>query len=74
MNDGHQEILLAIGRLEGKVDAINRRLDITNGRVAKSEEKISTLQIDGAVGKTKIGFIGAIGGLVASAVIKMIFK
>lgn len=39
MNNNSDSVLLAIGRLEGKVDGINQRLDFTNGRIGKLEIK-----------------------------------
>ena len=39
MTTNSDSVLLAIGRLEGKVDGINQRLDFTNGRIGKLETK-----------------------------------
>lgn len=54
---GLDDVMLAIGRLEGKVDtgfgAINQRLDTVNSRLNKHDDKISGLQSfqDKLVGK-----------------------
>lgn len=49
MEDQHKtEIIMAIGNLKGKVDegfiGIHRRQDITNGRLAKTEERVGMLE------------------------------
>lgn len=74
MKDNHLEIMQAIGILQGTANGINTRLDILNGRVTKHDEQIANLRIEGAVGKTKIGIIGALGGLLATAILKVIFR
>lgn len=74
MSENHQEIMLAIGNLQGTVNGINDRLDKVNGRLGKHDEQIANLRIEGAVGKTKIGIIGAIGGLLASFLLKLIIR
>lgn len=44
MPDNQNDIFLHIGRLEGKVDGINQRLDTSNGRIAKGEGKHDGLE------------------------------
>lgn len=55
-----------IGRLEGKVDGINKRLDISNGRIAKNEEKINALESFKDNLQGRIVVVVAIVGLVVS--------
>lgn len=40
----HGEMMKAIGIIEGKIDGINQRLDISNGRTAKLETKVESLE------------------------------
>lgn len=40
----HEDIMRAIGRLEGKVDEINSRLDTLNGSQKKQDDKIDSLE------------------------------
>lgn len=42
------DILRILGQIEGKVDGICDRLDISNGRIAKNEAAIKTLEINDA--------------------------
>lgn len=64
----HNEIMRAIGNLEGKIDGINQRLDVSNGRLSKHDEKIQSLEI--SRGELKGGskifmmFVGAVGALI----------
>ena len=45
-SEGHlMKIIERITIMEGKTDGINRRLDISNGRIAKSEDAIQDLRI-----------------------------
>lgn len=67
-------VMLAIGRLEGKVDGINQRLDTSNGRIAKIEAKTDILEerVDKQDGAFKMvnwmwaAFLG-LGGVFVSA-------
>ncbi len=79
MENSDPQLMLAIGRLEGKVDtgflAINQRLDISNGRISKSEGKIELIQQQQASTDTRFstaawifGAIIAIGGLIIGAI------
>lgn len=76
--EAYQEIIRAIGNLEGKIDGINRRLDITNGRIAKSEDNIANLKTSEAVSNNKFNFIGAIGslfgGLAGATLLRILIK
>lgn len=71
----HETILLQLGELKGMVNGINQRLDVSNGRIAKNEEKIATnrSEIDKANGAVKLfswiwGAVIAFGGLLLAAV------
>jgi hypothetical protein len=56
MSDQLNNIERTLGEILGKVEGINKRLDITNGRTSKNEEKISCLQSfqDNLVGKISV--------------------
>jgi t-SNARE complex subunit (syntaxin) len=56
MTDKLNDIYQIVGRLEGKVDGINQRLDVSNGRIGKSEERIDCLEksVDEAKGGVKM--------------------
>lgn len=68
--ENHEVILLTLGRLEGKVDGINQRLDTTNGRTSKLEAKVDSLEKTREQSKGMksswrevLGFITGIGGV-----------
>lgn len=46
--ENHNEIILSIGRLEGKVDtgflAVTQRMDTANGRTSKLEGKVELIE------------------------------
>jgi predicted nuclease with TOPRIM domain len=44
MNEEKGEIMRSLGKIEGKVDGINQRLDVSNGRTAKLEAKVDVLE------------------------------
>lgn len=57
MTDNHvAEVMRALGKLEGKVDGINERLDTLNGKVLKHAEKLAAHDI----------FIGKVGVVVTA--------
>jgi hypothetical protein len=41
----HNELIAKMAVVETKVDGINRRLDISNGRIAKNENAVNELKI-----------------------------
>jgi len=70
----HNEIMRALGRLEGKVDGILVEQKKTNGRVSTLEGKMSDLSVMANVNKAKLGIMasaaGTIGGLIITWVLK----
>lgn len=64
----HDEIMRAIGRLEGKVDGILIEAQKTNGRVTRLEDANRTHQsfIDNIKGKITI--FGAVAGAIITAI------
>ena len=69
-------IFRAIGKLEGKVDGINVRLDKTNGALGKQDDRINTLEDTVSNMKGKSVILGAVAGFIVSiiAVIVAIYK
>lgn len=43
--EAHNEIMIFLGRLDGKVDGINQRLDTVNGRLGKHDKGIESLNL-----------------------------
>lgn len=76
MENSHEDICLMLGRLEGKVDGINLRLDKVNGSIKKHDDRINACEtaIDQAKGGIKVGQIiwGAVITLISLAI--AIFK
>ena len=66
--NAHNEIMRAIGRLEGKVDGINQRLDSTNGSIKTHDDKIRSLEIDVASIKTTASILGGAAGLLITII------
>lgn len=52
----------AVGRIEGGIDGINKRLDFVNGRLNKSEDNINDLQSFNDNLKGKITAWSVLGG------------
>ena len=67
-NQTTKEILRAIGKLEGKVDGVNSRLDRMNGAVAKNVDDINTLQETQNKLSGWIKGIAAFGGVTAAVI------
>ncbi len=69
MKDTIQDVIRGLGRLEGKVDGINTRLDKTNGTLANHDKRINDNEhkIDIMTGKATV--IGAIMGFIGATVI-----
>ena len=67
-----EEILKAIGKLEGKIDGVNQRLDKINGSLLNHDDRINVNEhkIDTMSGKIKV--IGAIATIILGAVIASI--
>lgn len=73
MDDSKQNIMIAIARLETKVDGINTRLDVANDRMKKGEdrsdkleEKIDSLELTRAEQKGAWWSATAFGGLIST--------
>lgn len=64
--ESHNEIMRAIGRIEGGIQGINQRLDVVNGRLNKHSDKINELEkfSDQLTGKMTI-VAAVVGGGVA---------
>ena len=66
------QIIKALGNIEGKIDGINKRLDLMNGSLGKHETRINDNEhkIDIATGKaTAIGaLLGVIGACIIAAI------
>ena len=67
-----EEILKAIGKLEGKIDGVNQRLDKINGSLLNHDDRINVNEhkIDTMSGKIKV--IGAIATIILGAVVASI--
>jgi len=63
-----ETIFRAIGKLEGKVDGINARLDKTNGALSKHDDRINTLEDSVSNMKGKSVILGGIAGFVISII------
>jgi tetrahydromethanopterin S-methyltransferase subunit G len=74
MTDQLNQICQAIGRLEGKVDAINQRLDVANGRTNKLEDRTNNVETDLDQMKGKATIIGIVAGVVVSFITNLFFK
>jgi len=62
----------ALGRLEGKVDGMNQRLDKINGNLESHAKKIDRLENQVAVIKGKSTMLGAIAGFLVSVIAAMV--
>jgi len=67
-----EEILKALGKVEGKVDGINERLDKVNGTLKNHDERINVNEhkVDTMSGKIKV--VGAIATIIAGTIIASI--
>ena len=66
-----------LGRMEGKIDGINQRLDRMNGTLRTHDEKIDELQSfrDNIQGRMSvIGAIGGVFGAAITALVEFLFK
>lgn len=70
MPERHDEILRAIGRIEGKIDGILDEAKRTNGRVTRLEENVGSIKVNVGVNTAKLGFIGVVAGLIGSFILK----
>ena len=57
----HGEIQRALGRIEGKCDAIKDRLDKLNGSVKDHDKRLDVIDKEQAIIKTKAGMVA--GGI-----------
>ena len=71
MND-LQDITRAIGRLEGKVDGINNRLDRINGSLGNHDDRINDLESSCSSIKGQASILGILGGIIVSAIVASI--
>ena len=71
-NSEFNTILVSVGRLEGKVDGINARLDRTNGSIAKHDEKIDCLEANDNQLKGKMAIFGTIFGLIGGIIMAIV--
>jgi len=74
----YNEIMRAIGQLEGKVEEgfknTQQRLDAINGRVKENETKINKLQNEVIDIKSKAAILGGAMGIFFSVVVDFIKK
>lgn len=64
----HNEIMLALGRLEGGVEAIVERLNKVNGRLDRHEEEIDVIEKKMAFAKGK----ASVSTIICSSIISII--
>ena len=69
INQTLQNIERSIGRLEGKVDGINSRLDKANGSLINHDKRINKVEDGAANISGKATVIGAIAGFLVSVVV-----
>ena len=64
-----KDIIRGLGRVEGKVDGINKRLDTMNGSISNHDTRINANEthIDKMTGKATV--IGGVMGFIGAAVI-----
>ena len=43
-SDNHNQVMLTLGKLDGKLDGVLDRLDISNGRIEKNEDRLSRVE------------------------------
>jgi len=67
-----EEILKALGNIEGKIDGINKRLDKINGSLSNHDDRINLNEhkVDTLSGKIKV--IGALATVVAGSLLACI--
>jgi hypothetical protein len=70
----HNQIMLKLGQLDGKIDGILRRLDIANGRTEKLEGRVITLEISDGTQNVKLGMWATILGSVGGFLLSIIFR
>lgn len=68
------EINRSVGRIEGEVRGINARLDKMNGTIGANTDKIDGLETDRDKQRGVFAVIGAIAGVVATFVWKIVEK
>ena len=70
----HNELMRAIGRIEGKIDGILEQATKTNGRVTKLESQISTLTSFKDNLNGKITIIAGVVSIVVGFILKKLFS
>lgn len=70
----HSQIMRALGNLEGKIDGINQRLDVVNGRLNSHAKSIEGLKLFQNTVQTRTGIIATILGTVASLLVSVFIK
>jgi hypothetical protein len=72
MINNENKITRLLGKLEGKVDGINQRLDRMNGSIIRHEDRINSNEhnIDIITGKATI--LGAVFGFIGAVIIGLL--
>ena len=73
-DQAHSEIMRALGNLEGKVDGINQRLDVVNGRLNSHAKSIGNFKLFQNTVQTRTGIIATVVGTVASLLASIFIK
>lgn len=77
-HEDHGEIMLFLGKLDGKIDGINNHLETLNHRTEKSEDKIGKLEVKSAEWRASWKAVAGIAGVVTTFVYfladKLLFK
>jgi hypothetical protein len=66
MADHHEELMYKLGKIEGGIDGINKRLDVANGRLTEHGKQIDHLEDFTATLKGKIAIISGFIALTTS--------
>ena len=68
----HEEIQHSLGRIEGKLDGLNKRIDVSNGRLIKHEQDLNKLKTGQTILKTKAAIFAAGGALIVLIVFEYV--
>jgi hypothetical protein len=68
----HEEIQRSLGRIEGKLDGLNKRIDVSNGRLIKHEQDLNKLKTGQTILKTKAAIFAAGGALIVLIVFEYV--
>ena len=66
------QILKALGNIEGKVDGINQRLDRVNGNIKNHDDRINEIEHTQDVMTGKATIIGTILGLIGAGIVALL--